>query len=438
MNQDPELKSRFENDILQNSDGVDFDTATRLERSGSTCDAYIARYRRRRVFVKRLKEEYRYNAVYRAAFEKEYELGAGLKHKSLPEYREAHDDYIIMDFVDGVTLADIIKAATNGDRRYSVIVNWLKKPKNIRRVLLELMEVADYLHRHNIVHCDIKPDNVMLAEGSNNVILLDLDKAYTGWLDDTAGSPEIYGLGKGKRGSVEIDCRGIGAIVDMLGQAGFPTGRFRRFRNKCFSENIDYDRLLRSLKNSGRHRPLYATGIASAVIAGAAIISSLQTGEKDKTAAIRYLPEDGVAQKSGAVYIDTVPARNSDPEGEPTLPALSIKGDEKSLNLDRELDRIFKELTDHAYELDRISSSENAGPDELWNSMNDFYDKEAAGLSEAYKAVQAINEERDIAEAMKTVYHTRQYLDYMKVEDSVLKVAGARYKMLLQGEEKRN
>ena len=53
---------------------VDFGRATRLVHSGSTCDAYDSMIQRRRVFIKRLKPEFRDNPLYRSAFDKEYDL----------------------------------------------------------------------------------------------------------------------------------------------------------------------------------------------------------------------------------------------------------------------------------------------------------------------------------------------------------------------------
>ncbi len=112
---------------------VDFSQAKRLERGGSTCDAYECTVQRRRVFVKCLKPEYRDNPLYRAAFDKEYDLGVSLSHPSLPRYVGFGGDYIVMDFIEGDTLADLIK---HNDRR-------LKNRKFVRKLLL------------NIIHCDI-------------------------------------------------------------------------------------------------------------------------------------------------------------------------------------------------------------------------------------------------------------------------------------------
>ena len=69
------LESGFENDRISDSGPIDFAAARRLDRSGSTCDVFVTRYQRRRVFIKRLKQEYRTNTVYLAALDKEFDLG---------------------------------------------------------------------------------------------------------------------------------------------------------------------------------------------------------------------------------------------------------------------------------------------------------------------------------------------------------------------------
>ncbi|MDE7389049.1 MAG: hypothetical protein K2M97_07360, partial [Muribaculaceae bacterium] len=78
---------------------VDFASARKLDRSGSTCDAYECVVQRRRVFVKRLKSEYRENPLYRAAFDKEFDIGVTLSHPSLPRYIFFGGDHIVMDFI---------------------------------------------------------------------------------------------------------------------------------------------------------------------------------------------------------------------------------------------------------------------------------------------------------------------------------------------------
>lgn len=220
---------------------IDFASATRLERTGSTCDAFVTKLHRRRVFIKRLKDQFRDSSRHRAALDKEYDLGVNLHHPSLPDYREFHGDYIVMDFVDGLTIAEMIRRNDP----------WLSNPDNVSRMLTQLIDVVDYLHQHNVLHCDIKSDNVMLTSGQRNLMLIDLDKAYTDWLDDTAGDPSLY---DSTTHQSDMDFHGIGKLVERLDEnlPGFPGKNFRRFKKLCYKPGVTPDELRKVLPSSGK------------------------------------------------------------------------------------------------------------------------------------------------------------------------------------------
>ncbi len=225
---------------------IDFALAKPLDRSGSTCDAYECVVQRRRVFVKRLKAEYRHNPLYRAAFDKEYDLGVSLSHPSLPRYVGFGGDYIVMDFIEGDTLADLIK---RDDPR-------LKNRKFVRRLLLELVDVVDYLHRRNIVHCDIKADNVIISPYDDRpATLIDLDKAYTSWLDSTHGSTQKYGCDSCADGA--IDFRGIGKIASQFGQ--------EKVARVCEMDDVSVKSIKQALSHGNRNA-LYLSGAAMLIL----------------------------------------------------------------------------------------------------------------------------------------------------------------------------
>lgn len=235
MNQDNIIVSGFDSRNEAAPLAVDFALAKPLDRSGSTCDAYECTVQRRRVFVKRLKAEYRDNPLYRAAFDKEYDLGVSLSHPFLPRYVGFGGDYIVMDFIEGDTLADLIK---RDDLR-------LKNRKFVRRLLNELVEVVDYLHRRNIVHCDIKADNVIVSPYDDRpVTLLDLDKAYTSWLDSTHGNTQKYGCDNCVDGV--IDFRGLGKIASQL--------RLEKVARICEKDKVSVESLKRMLEPGGMNK----------------------------------------------------------------------------------------------------------------------------------------------------------------------------------------
>lgn len=270
---------------------VDFAAAKPLAGGGSTCDAFECIVQRRRVFVKRLKAEYRQNPLYRAAFDKEFDLGVSLSHPSLPRYVGFGGDYIVMDFVEGDTLADLIR---RGDRR-------LKSSKFTGRLLSELIDVVEYLHYRNVVHCDIKADNIIISPYPGRpATLIDFDKAYSPWLDSTHGNAGRYGCDGCADGAV--DFRGIGLIAAKLGR--------RRLADACGSAGVSADSLRRLLP--GRKMSAWPVlAVVAAVAAGA-------------VAAIAFLHHEaspaGEVEVAEPVAEDSAIVASAPPEAAPPAP----------------------------------------------------------------------------------------------------------------------
>ena len=60
--------------------------------------------------------------------------------------------YIVMEYVKGQTLRDIIK------------VNGALSQRDCEQVMLGVLNALDYSHRMGIIHRDIKPGNIMISE----------------------------------------------------------------------------------------------------------------------------------------------------------------------------------------------------------------------------------------------------------------------------------
>lgn len=218
---------------------IDFNNAILLNNGGSTCDTYVTRINNRHIFIKRLKEEFRGNPLYMNAFRKEYEVAVSLRHKSLPVYCDFYEDYITMDFIDGRTLDDMIKMKDP----------WLIDKLHIRQMFQELLDVIAYLHDRNVIHCDIKANNIMLTFGSKHLYLIDLDKSYTSWYDNSSGSSSRFGISDEKTRTPQIDFRGIAKIIDKLEDLpGFPSDDFFEFKCECESDEVSLTRLEKYLR----------------------------------------------------------------------------------------------------------------------------------------------------------------------------------------------
>lgn len=179
-----------------------------IKTTGTTCDAFSARFESRHVFVKKLKEQHSSNSRYSIAFKKEYELGITLSHPSIPVYLKCSRDTLIIDFIDGKTLHQLIR---EDDPRLYI-------DRNIKKWVEQLLEVMDYLHARNVIHCDIKTDNIMITNETRNLMLIDFDKAYTASHDLTPGTPLNYGSDNEKLSKRQLDIRGVRNIIEKLQQ----------------------------------------------------------------------------------------------------------------------------------------------------------------------------------------------------------------------------
>jgi CheY-like chemotaxis protein len=74
---------------------------------------------------------------------------------------EDNHPYLAMEWVEGTTLADVLKQG----RKFT--------PKEVVEIGVQLARALDYAHRKGIVHRDVKPGNVMLVKDSLTVKVAD-------------------------------------------------------------------------------------------------------------------------------------------------------------------------------------------------------------------------------------------------------------------------
>jgi serine/threonine-protein kinase len=127
----------------------------------------------RTVAVKLLRPDMARDPQFQARFKREAQSVAALNHPSIVAIydtgehlvQDGSEDsvrvpYIVMEFVEGKTLRDLIRA----------------REVSIDRAIdfcLGVLSALEYSHKAGIVHRDIKPANVMYCEGSNSVKVMD-------------------------------------------------------------------------------------------------------------------------------------------------------------------------------------------------------------------------------------------------------------------------
>ncbi len=346
-----------------------FSQVVRLESSGSTCETFTGRRQNKMVFIKRLKPELRSAPLQRAAFAKEYELGINLIHPSLPVYRDFKDDYIVIDYVDGTTLADMIAKRDQ----------WLMEPDNIRKMLRQLVEVVGYLHDKNVIHSDIKVDNVMITHGTHNTMLIDLDKAYTYAHNNTGGAPTNYGLEAEDKGNPAIDYNGIERIITRLTKAGFPTEQFSRFQRLCKSPDVTTGKLLNALEPRRAYKfvfPMLALLFVAGII-GYNLLSRHNNTEINNTEDYR---------ESSGMPDSVVTLPESGNETRPEIERSQIvKPDDYEAIINREMKGNFKAVDEKIKEAETLLTSGTATDKELRDANYAITAATSIALQSAYK-----------------------------------------------------
>lgn len=183
------------------------------EVSGSTSTCAMVRLQGRRLFLKRLRPELAGHPRYVALMQKEFETGSQLQHPNLVQYVSMGEDieghYLITEYVDGETLAQRMADKS-------------RPQVNILKVFAQLLQCLGYLHSRQVIHLDLKPDNILLTRVGDNVKLIDLGFCYTDSYDLTMGRNAVYSAPEQQQADGRPDHRSdlyaAGRLLDDLCQ----------------------------------------------------------------------------------------------------------------------------------------------------------------------------------------------------------------------------
>jgi hypothetical protein len=145
-------------------------------------------------------------------FHREARLAARLSHPGIVGLHAFGEVggmwYLVMAYVRGATLAERIRDSG------ALPVD------EVLRILLELADALDWAHRHGVVHCDIKPANILLEEESGRAVLADfgisksLDAPEDGARGEIMGTPDFMSPEQAAGGVIDArsDLYAIGAV----------------------------------------------------------------------------------------------------------------------------------------------------------------------------------------------------------------------------------
>ena len=178
---------------------------------------------RRTVALKFIKPEHANRSEYRDAFRRESSLASQIKHSNVVSVHRGGDDagrlYLAMEYVEGRNLGTHIECEGP------------MSPGEALEYLRDIASALDEIHRHDLVHADVKPANILIAGGRafltdfgiarqsrlrEAVRSLTTDDPWTGYVKDLVAGTSAYmapeqWLDKAIDGRVDI--YGLGGVL---------------------------------------------------------------------------------------------------------------------------------------------------------------------------------------------------------------------------------
>ncbi len=200
---------------------------------------FTARYNGKKVIVKALKEQYTNDARCRAKLHEEYDITSLLDHRFI---RKAIDfvnveglgDCIVFEYIEGKSLAEHVRVGTLSE-------------KQVKNVLVDVCDALSYMHRNQVVHCNLKPENIIVTANDCRAKLIDLGAPKTEQDADREllikemafVAPEII---KGEDFDSRADVFSLGKIMEFIGERNI-SKQFNAVATHCtqFSKEQRYD-----------------------------------------------------------------------------------------------------------------------------------------------------------------------------------------------------
>lgn len=274
---------------------------------------------------------------------REFELGVQTQHPNIAQVYAFEEQLpcvaaggIVMEWVDGRDLVAFMA----------------KNPplKTRLRVVDQLLDAVDYLHRRGIVHNDLKGSNIMVTNSGDSVKLIDFglsdDDAHlavrTPGCTPAYAAPELL---EDRKSDARSDLYSLGHLLRLL----LPEGRYKGVAQRCLQrepadryQSIDE---LRHAVDSRRNTPLLAVAVAIilAVVAAAAALMAWQHGAENK---VEPHPVEVALSTEPQNSVDPVPSGSDSPEefeaeAAPREPEVATEREAVLAAIDRDVSRAY-------------------------------------------------------------------------------------------------
>lgn len=239
------------------------------------------------VALKSLKPEYVGNPFYEGLLRKEYEIGRSLDHRNICPTLDFINipnlgNCIVTQCIDGCSLAEWLRT----NPRRSLSLSKRTDRSAIRKILLELCDALEYLHRNQIVHRDLKPGNIMITKNGQNVKLIDFGLADADWyavLKNPAGTRDY--ISPEQMVGESVDCR---TDIYSLGKIMQRMGVYPRIAVICAAKDRDkrygsVSEVRSAILERERRRRWFRTALVVSVLAMTLSFSMLLPGIKTRS-----------------------------------------------------------------------------------------------------------------------------------------------------------
>ena len=226
-------------------------------------------------FKKQLPEKHRGDLRLRMALYKEFNVGRQIDCPYIVKYTDISEDengvYVLMEHINGMSMAEKMKAEPA----------YFSKLPNTLKLLRQLVKALKALHQMNVAYLDLKPENIMLMQVSNNVKLVDLGGCFADSNSFTAERTNAYAAPELANDLIgEVDARtdiyGVGKLIEYIEEnAGVKLPNYlKKVKQRCLHEDkmLRYDTADALLGALNRRGQLIRSTICSVVLVVACIL----------------------------------------------------------------------------------------------------------------------------------------------------------------------